>query len=220
MKTLSLALAVLTFSFAAVAHSQIQKSGDAYLLRMMWKKGDVYKYNLALKMQAANNQPMNLKSNFTLKVISIDKGVAEAQVDSTDPQTGKPVTRKMKWDSMGQVGEAGGVGSIGGQRMPEKAIKFGESWSISRTVTRGGVSTDVKTTYTLKSIKLFSGIQCAMIDVKAITSKGMNSETTGTMYLEMKTGQIQQLDLLTTTTTGTGLNVQAITNTTTLKRTK
>ena len=198
--------------------AQVTQTGKAYKLRMAWKKGDVYKYRIELKIDMPNGKSMPTSGDVTLKVIDVKAGVADVEIESTNMASKTPTKQKLKMDSLGQIGDLDGMSGISSQRLPEKSIKIGESWSMKRKVNQGGVEMDVLTIYTLKAVKAVNGIKCAVLEVKATTTKGFITDTGGTMLLEAKNGQMLSLDLLTKITMGTGAQAQSMKSTTTAKR--
>ena len=220
MKTRRLALLVscLLVAIATQSYAQVTKSGPAYKVRMAWRKGDVFKYRLSLSITMPDGQTMPNNSDLTIKVISVKDGIADVEVESIDPITKAPVKKKAQMDAYGPIGEDSGMSGLSGQRLPKNPIKLGESWTISQTVKQGNISVEVKSTYTLRTVKAFEGVNCAIFDVKATTTKGFVSDSSGTIYLESKNGQMYRLDSLTKMTMGTGAKAQTIMSKTSVSR--
>ncbi len=212
----SVALALL---LVAQAPAQVTKEGPTYKFRMAWNKGDVYKYNVNIVATMPNGKTVPTSGESTMTVLSVVNGVADVEVESMDPTSKKLKKVNVKMDSFGPVGATPGLGGISDQRLPEKPMKVGETWTTTRTVKQGNRPLEFVSTYTLKGVKNYKGTKCAVFDVVA-TTKGFVSDSTGTLYLEAKNGQLFQLDIDTKITMGTGLKAQTMTSTTNVSRKK
>lgn len=213
------ALALSALSLASLAPAQVTKQGSAYKFRMAWKPGDVYKYNIAINVQMANGKTVPTSGDSTMRVISVKDGIATVEVESIDPNSKSPKKSTVKMDSLGPVGETPGLGGISDQRLPDKPLKIGETWNSTRTVKQGNRAIELVSTYVLRAVKDFQGTKCAIFDVKAVT-KGVDSMSTGTLYLEVKSGQLFNLDMKTKITMGQGPKAQSIESNTLVKRVK
>lgn len=212
---------VVTFLLitAMPSHAQITKQGSKYLLRMVWAKGDKFTYGLKMNATMQNGQKMNMTASATAEVLAINNGVADVRI--TMNANGRPPNvQTTKMDKLGQVGDSSIAGSVAGQRFPEKALKIGESWTVSRDLQNAGVKTTVKTTYTLKSIKKYAGVDCAEVSVSARSEKGFQTSSKGTMLLELKNGQVMHQETVTEVVMNSSTGSQKVNSTTTVDRKK
>lgn len=67
---------------------------------------------------------------------------------------------------------------------PQNAVKTGDSWTSDLSFAVAGINSDMKNTYTLKSVK----DNTALIDVVSVVSGELSGNQTGEITLDIKTG--------------------------------
>lgn len=211
-------LLVLLVVAPCVAPSQVTKSGSGYLLRMKLTKGASYAYDMTSSTSMGTAAPMSIKMGYSMKVTKVTNGIAEVLMTSTTPMSKTPQTQTVKMDGRGALDGQPGTEQVGNVRMPEKAIKVGETWVAKRSMGTGAQATTIDTVYTFRGLQAVGKVQCAVLDVKT-TSKGMiASTTTGKMFIEAANGMLLSSNLSTTATMKQGGTSMAIKSTTSIKR--
>ena len=186
----------------AAASAQIKKvSGGAYLMRLKFTKGQTIHLELSESLSglppnvggstADGKMSVVMQSKSTVQ--SVTNGAATMIVvvgpttinGKTQNTTSPP--KSVTVDSMGHpVGATKGSSQGFGTRLPEKAVKVGDSWSAPLPVGGATGSTGGSATYTFKGIKNVDGKQVAVI-VMSIKNPQIKSGG-GTLYLTVADG--------------------------------
>lgn len=194
-----LACAVL---IPAVASAQIKKvAGGAYLMRLKFTKGQTIHLELAESISGLPPNAGGASADGKLAVVmqtrstiqSVTNGAATMLV-SVGPTTlnGKvqgaaSPLKSVTVDSLGRpVGAAKGQSQGFGTRLPEKAVKVGESWTAPLPIGGAGGGSNGTATYTFKGIKNMDGKQVAVIGMTVKNPQIKNG--TGTLYLNVSDG--------------------------------
>jgi hypothetical protein len=174
MKRISLiGLALLT---AGVAHGQVTKQGNGYLLRYKWTKGSTFKYtmtttvNMGGQKQATPGQSMS----FTMRVLDVKNGNATIRVNGTFG--GNKMDEKMVLDNRGRVvGKASNssMAQIANIALPQNAIPIGGTWKSDLSGNLpGGMGT-------MNANNTFKLVRVANVGGRNIAEIGVNGNLTG-----------------------------------------
>ncbi len=187
-------------------------------MRMKLTTGSTYTYDVSNSMVIGTGKPMVVPMSYSMKVGKITKGVADVLMTMNSPMSKKPEIQTVKMDSRGMVDGQGGMESLGNVRLPERALKVGETWKATQSSGQGARSMTLDTVYTFRGVQAVGKISCAVLDVKS-TSKGtMASTTTGKIYIDSANGMLYQTTLAMTMTMTQGAKTQTVKNNTTIKR--
>lgn len=176
----ALGIAMLAPLAPQTADAQVSKQGPAYLLRMKFVKGQVFKYSI---VTTGAMIPNGQKMTSTMTVKDVKNGIATIDSVVSMPQgaagrNSKPVTQTLQMDSRGKVvGKA--TASMGGAAtptLPERAVKIGESWNGDMKM-GGGIN--VTATYTLLSVKTVGAKTIAEIGQKVTGNMGAMGRMSG-----------------------------------------
>ncbi len=192
---LVLALAAVALSGASLA--QITKVGDAYQMRMKFAPGQKLVYSMNSTTSAPGQpQPMNLDTEFTMKVNSVKNGVADitysvGPMKMNGKATGGVNTVNMKMDSRGKVmGQASGGQQPAQMVLPDKPIRVGQTWTSTSSIATMGVPMEITNTYKLNRIVQKGGRSLAEISVTISAKGNISSNGTGTMLLDFADGSL------------------------------
>lgn len=196
----------------SLASAQIKKvSGGAYLMRLKYTKGQVSHMELTTAITgmppgqggATADGKMTAIMQTHSTVQTVTNGNATMLV-SVGPMTlnGKTVVQETKpqsvtVDPQGRpVGGAGGQSQGFGTRMPDKAVKVGESWSAPLPMGHGtmGGGSGGTATYTFKGVKKVDGKQVAVVNM-SVKNPQIKSGS-GTLYLMTSDGAIYKASLV------------------------
>ncbi len=212
---------LIAFVFCAlpcVSPSQVTKTGTSYLFRMKLVKGSVYSFDVTSSTEMGTGKPMVMPMSYSMKVLSVTKGIADVAMTSTSPMQKAPQTMNVKMDSRGAVEGQSGLEQLTGVRLPEKAIKVGGTWKGTQKVAMFAQSMTVDSVYTFTGVQALGKVQCAVLSVKSTGKGSIASTTTGKMYIELANGMLYQSNLTSSITLTQGSKPQTFKSTATIKR--
>ncbi|MEZ0324316.1 MAG: hypothetical protein ACAH95_00275 [Fimbriimonas sp.] len=167
-RTLSLlALAVVSAS----AHGQVTKSGDGYLLRVKYVKGQTLKYSSVNSIIGAQGggQPMKITMPMIMKITDVTKGYAKASITTGPAMLGKNPMSKAQTVfielSPTNAAKSKGAPGIAGAQFPLKPVKVGQTWSMAAPIadTSGMTGGDIKAMYKFGGLKTVNGKSMAVV---------------------------------------------------------
>lgn len=174
------------------ANAQVTKQGAGFLLRMKFVPGQVMKYNVNMSMTMGKGaKPMNQTMPITMKVLSVQKGIAtiETMVDpraiSKDAQVQKAT---IKMDNRGNVVEGAASSQLANATYPQGPIRVGQSWK--QPISTGGMK--MNSTYTFKGVKNVGGRSVADLGI-SFSSQGGGAQSmsgTGNMLISTADGSL------------------------------
>ncbi len=183
-------LSIVLLGGCALAGSQISPNGGAYLLRMKFKPGSVYKYAVNMTFRV-NSRAQSSSQNTTMKVLSVKNGVGTINISSPGGKgpDGSTIPAANKTLQMNNRGQAVGGDSMGMTQVasfPQQAIKVGGSWTGSYTIQ--GLKADTK--YTLLGMSSKHGRNCAHVSVSLTMGAPVNGRGNGEMFVGTDDGQV------------------------------
>lgn len=199
MKLIALiGLAAISLQGSELAHGQITKQGNGYLMRMKFTPGAVLKYILNIGATSPQSpKPMNMTMTMTQKIKSVKNGVATVEVSST-PVNGQAVpTQTVTVDSRGKTtgGAAGAGASTSTVSLPEGPIPIGGTWKGSLPGMQQGMAGSAL--YKLLSVKKINGKEQAEIGLSIQVSQGTAMKVTGSgkMFLYTADGSLNTMSM-------------------------
>jgi hypothetical protein len=194
------ALGLLTFAaLSPTASAQVTAKSGAHLMRVDWKKGQTYKFNVSVAMTPPANsapkgqpapKPVVRNSPISLKVLDVAKGVATVEVTSSlsAGQSATPSKSTVKMDNRGKVvGQDTSLSLLIG--LPANPIKVGGKWTDTFSArNQMGAPMQVKATYTLKAIK---GGVAEISASNTGSGGGMTTTGSGTYSIDLKDGMLR-----------------------------
>lgn len=225
--TSAAAVAVALLVLPAIAVSQVTKTKDGYLMRIKWKKGDVFEYSMSTK---SSGLPINFEMQYSLTVLDVKNKIAEVEMTMTSPMINEPTTLTVKMNDRGMADEETAAAmSMGnnqiGLQFPEKALKVGDSWDAEQPLPQSemeGMQMKMKTTYTFEGLEIVNKVPCAKFTVDTLVEMSgamvMTVKGNGVIYIENKTGQLYQSSIETTTEIDLDGTPMKVLSTTEIKR--
>lgn len=188
-----------SLGLVASSEAQVAKSGNGYLLRYKFVKGQTYKYNMkadvtvsGLPAQAGQpSKPMtqNVTMTISMTVAEVKNSIATLKIKVT--QGSKVEERTAKVNNRGKLVEGGqGLESAGLFELPEKAVAAGATWvgNANAAVPGSSSAMSAKTTYKFEGIKVVNGKSLAEISsVSNVTGVG-TMKVIGTSRLNVSDG--------------------------------
>lgn len=201
--------------------AQITKSGDKYVFRVKFTKGQVIHYLITTtarpirggKALPGSKGPIITTRTMTLKAVDVKGKVSTLEVSlgpsiTDGKEVGQGQTGQMQVDDHNKALNRA-KGSPDGAGLPPDPIKVGGKYSINQSAVRDGKPLSIQATYTFKGIKTVGGRQVAEIDAvtmtkgSAMTKESILTQGTSTVYLSVADGTIVST---TTRQTATTLN--------------
>lgn len=193
MKLIALVgLAAISLQGSELAHGQITKQGNGYLMRMKFTPGAVLKYILDISATSPQSpKPMNMTMTMTQKIKSVKNGVATVEVSSTPVNGQKVPTQTVTVDNRGKT--SGGAGSS--VSLPEGPIPIGGTWKGSLPGMQQGMAGSAL--YKLLSVKNIGGKEQAEIGLSIQVSQGQGMKVTGSgkMFLYTADGSLNNMSM-------------------------
>lgn len=197
MKHCKLVLTLAAVALSGASLAQITKVGDAYQMRMKFAPGQKLVYSMQSTTSAPGQpQPMNLDTEFSMKVNSVKNGVADITY-SVGPMkmngraTGGVNTATMKMDTRGKiVGQTSGGQQPTQMVLPDKPIRVGQTWTSTNSIATMGVPMEVTNTYKLNRIVQKGGRSLAEVSVTISAKGNISSSGKGTMLLDFADGSL------------------------------
>lgn len=204
--SISLATLACVALVPAFASAQIKKQANgAYLMRIKYTKGEVIKQAIDTVVTglppgspgADANGRQHLQVMTNTKIVSVSNGNATMLVSvqqivlngHATKQTSAP--RSITMDTRGQpVG--GSTTQNGATKLPENAVKVGQTWSGPLPV-GNGMSGGGTATYKFLGIKNVDGKQVAVLSLKISTPQIKSGG--GTLYLFASNGETYKTNL-------------------------
>jgi hypothetical protein len=203
--------AVALLGLVSYAVPQIAKSGNGYLLRMKFTKGQTIRYNMTTTVEGQGAQGMgNVTMPFSMNVKDV-KGDVATLVYTVGPismggkqMDGKPQTIEMQMNSRGEpVGQNASQAPMGGVTLPKGPISVGQTWNSSMKVNQP-FPMEVKTTYRLVGIKTVDGRQVADINMSMTSGGQISTKGSGNMLLLLSDGSLYRANMSQTMSMGGG----------------
>ena len=202
---------------AANAGAQVKKVGEGYLFRAKYAKGSTTRYQTTMQTAlppgiggpGAKTPPaMSIVIPFAITVVSVAGDKANLKSDmGTVTMNGqalsKPRTMQMTLDSRGQpVGAISGAGAgMGVENMagglPEKPLKVGQSYTVTKTINQMGQNIQAKTTNTFMGIKNIGGHPVAEMTSKIVGVGATSLTGSGTTYFNVADGSLSSMKMTT-----------------------
>jgi hypothetical protein len=187
---------------APLADAQVTRSGNGYLFRQKYTKGQTIRYNMTMEQQgAAQGQAMKIAMPMTQTVRDVNKGVADLTI-RVGPMTmnGRPMgeaqTLNLKMDARNQI--VGGASGPSGQMqavLPQGAIRVGQTWTSDMPLQGMPGGGNAKATYKFNGIKNVGGRQVAEVGVTFTTTGSPSMTGNGTMLILVSDGSLQRSNL-------------------------
>jgi hypothetical protein len=190
------------------AGAQITQSGNGYLFRMKYTRGQKMNY----VMNSENSNPAMpggggaMTVPVTMTVLDVKGKVATIRLD-IGPVTmgGKEVVKKqsseVQMDDRGRlVGKSGApMAALSqlGAGIPEKPIKIGDSFVVNQKGSAGSMGNmNTKTTYKFLGIKTLGNRKVAQMSITLSSGGSMNMKGSGTVLFDMTDGSLvsQKMD--------------------------
>ncbi len=187
---------LLAVSIPLASLAQVTKTGNAYLFRMKLVKGSSQAYVMSTSTDMGTGKPLIVPMSYSMKVTNVVKGIADVAMSATTPMQKAPQTSTIKMDSRGAIDGQAGLEQLTGIRLPEKAIKVGETWKSAPKVGTGTQGMAMDSVYTFSGVQAVGKIQCAVLSVKSSGKGALTSSTTGKMYIELANGMLYQSNLV------------------------
>jgi hypothetical protein len=220
-------LGIAGLMLSQTSTGQVTKSGQGYLLRMKFTKGQTLNYRLNMNMTTPmSTNAMNIVGPIKMTVASVDKGVATLNTTagpftSGGKALGKQETATIKQDTMGRIvgGDANQIQSF--VSLPQKPVKVGESWTATNKINAGpaGAMT-VNAKYTLKSVGNVNGKQVANIAVSLSGAGQMKVNGSGSVQMLVSDGSLMDSTTTLNMTMNNPQNGQSMTMKATSKLTR
>lgn len=191
----SLLAAGLALALSVPGSSQITKSGNGYLFRMKFVKGQSINYNMAVASTIAGMaKPQTINMPMSMVVMDVNGSVATVKYKMQSPVGGaKPQDFTVKMDNTGKLvsGNSPAMNGISAT-LPIQAVPVGGTWKNTTGVPAGpGGNMDVTNVYKFLGFKTVNGKQAANV---ALTmsgkSAGMSIKGGGTMLILSSDGSI------------------------------
>ena len=185
-----------------VAGAQITKSGDTYVFRVKFTKGEVIHYLITTtarpirggKALPGSKGPIITTSPMTLTAVDVKGKVTTLEVTlgpfiTDGKEVAKAQTAQMQVDDHNKALNRA-KGSPVGAGLPPDPIKVGGKYSINQSAMRDGKPLSIQATYTFKGIKMVGGRQVAEIVAVTTTKGSVLTQGTSTIYLSVADGTI------------------------------
>lgn len=194
LKAFAVAFA-LTVLVVSSAFGQITKSGNAYLFRMKFVKGQTMNYamNVTSTIPGAS-KPQTMSMPMSMTVTDVTNGIATIKYKMTSPMGGsKPQEITVKMDNTGKL-VSGSAPSMNGisATLPKNPVAVGGSWKNTTSVPSGAAGNmNVTNTYKFLGFKTVNGKQVANISVSMSgKSSAISVSGGGTMLLSVADGSM------------------------------
>ncbi|MBS1702378.1 MAG: hypothetical protein JST12_12005 [Armatimonadetes bacterium] len=179
--------AFLALVLAGLSSAQVTPTKKGYLILIRYKKGQVLKYNIDMKLLGTTNSS---SVQIVTKCLDVDKkGISTLEVST--PYGNKTNSRKLKVDRHGKpVGQV--IDGFSGNFMwPETPIKIGQTWNGDFNLGADNPGAGMlKATYKLAAIKVVGGTKVAVVTT-VIDYKGEYQVSgTGTINVRVSDGQL------------------------------
>lgn len=154
---------------APVAHGQVTKTKEGFLLRAKYQKGAIHKFNMQNSVGGPKGQTgvgTKFSMPITLQVLDVAKSVATVKLTMGGVKVGDTVIRPGQSATVKltnrNTGADGGAQNIGAQ-LPKGAIRVGESWAAKAPVNSEMGRGTLDARYTFRGLKTVAGKAMALI---------------------------------------------------------
>jgi len=154
---------------APVAHGQVTKTKEGFLLRAKYLKGVTHKFNMQNSVAGLKNEPAagaKFSMPITLQVLDVVNGVASVKLTMGGVKMGETVIKPGQSATVKltnrNMGADGGAQNIGAQ-LPKGAVRVGESWSAKAPVNSEMGRGTLDARYTFRGLKTTGGKATAYI---------------------------------------------------------
>lgn len=218
--TLKLIGGMVALSLASLGAAQVSKQGNAYLIRMKYTKGAVYKYAMdvqsAMPKQAnsgaASTMKMTAPMQMTVQKADAGKGTiiySAGPFKVNGKANGNATKATLIQDSRGKiVGGDAQYSNVNSVPLPEKPVAIGGKWTADMPINAGMGPMTLKATYTFKGLKMIGTKQFAVLGLSVIGGPQDMMKGTGDLLLSAADGWMHSMSMLLNIATPQGFNVK------------